>query len=50
MSIEKCDELSELVGSDQIFRYFTGQNGPKGGPHENKFSVFSNSEVNITNS
>ena len=37
-----------MVGFDQILRYFTGQNGPKGGPHENKFWVFSNSEVNIT--
>ena len=37
-----------MVGFDQILRYFTGQNGPKGGPHENEFWVFSNSEVNIT--
>ena len=31
-------------------RYFTDQKGPKGGPHENEFWVFSNSEMSITNS
>ena len=30
-------------------RYFTDQNGPTGGPHENEFRAFSNSEMNITN-
>ena len=29
-------------------RYFTDQNRPKGGPHENGFWVFSNSEMNAT--
>ena len=29
---------------------FTDQNGPKGGPHKNEFYVFSNLEMNITNS
>ena len=28
-------------------RYFEEQNGPKGGPHENEFRIFSNSEMNI---
>ena len=30
-------------------KYFTDQNGPKGGPIENEFWVFSNSEMNVTN-
>ena len=39
------------IGSfGQKLRYFTDQNGPKGGLHENEFWVFSNSEMNITNS
>ena len=29
---------------------FTDQNEPKGEPHENEFWVFSNSEMNVTNS
>ena len=29
--LEKYDELSELVAFDQKLRYFTDQNGPKGG-------------------
>ena len=48
--LEKYDELSELVAFGQKLRYFTDQNGPKGGPHENEFWVFSNSEMNVTNS
>ena len=35
LSREKCDELSETVAFGQKLRYFTDQNGPKGGPHEN---------------
>ena len=35
--LEKYDELSELVAFGQKLRYFTDQNGPKGGPHENEF-------------
>ena len=35
--LEKHDELSELVGFGQKLRYFTAQNGPKWGPHENEF-------------
>ena len=31
-------------------RYFKDQNGSMGGPHENEFWVFSNSEMNITDS
>ena len=30
-------------------RYFTDQNGPKEGPHENEIWVFSYSEMNVTN-
>ena len=40
--------MSESVAFGKKLRYFTDQNGPKGGPHENKFRVFSNSEMNIT--
>ena len=29
--------------------YFTDQNKPKVGPHENESLEFSNSEINITN-
>ena len=35
--LEKYDELSEWVNSGQKLRYFTDQNGPKEGPHENEF-------------
>ena len=31
-------------------RYFTKQNGPKGGPRENEFWLFSNTKMNVTNS
>ena len=31
-------------------RYFTDQNGPKGGPHKNKFWLFSNTKMNVTSS
>ena len=31
-------------------RYFTSQNGPKGGPHENEFWLVSNTKMNVTNS
>ena len=34
---EKYDKLFELVAFNQNLRYFTDQNGPKGGPHENEF-------------
>ena len=30
-------------------RYFTDQNGPKGGPHQNEFRLFSNTKMNVTN-
>ena len=30
--------------------YFTDQNGPKGGAHENEFWLFSNTKINVTNS
>ena len=30
-------------------RYFTDQNGPKRGPYENEFWVFSNTKMNVTN-
>ena len=48
--LEKYDKLSELVALVQKLRYFTDQNGPKGGPQESEFLVFSNSEMNVTNS
>ena len=35
--LEKYDELSKSVAFGQKFRYFTGQNELKGGPHENEF-------------
>ena len=31
-------------------KYFTDQNGPNGGPHQNKFWLFSNKKMNVTNS
>ena len=34
--VEKYEELSELVAFDQKLRYFTDQNGPNGGSHENE--------------
>ena len=38
---KKYDELSESVAFGQKLRYFTDQNGPRGGegrgPHENEF-------------
>ena len=43
-------ELSKLGAFGQKLKYFTGKNGPKSGPHENKFWVLSNSEMNVTNS
>ena len=43
------EELSKSVAFGQKLRHFTDQNGPKGGPHENEFFVFSNSEMNVTN-
>ena len=39
-----------MVDFGQKLTYFTEQNGPEGGPHENEFWVFSNSKKNITNS
>ena len=39
-----------MVVFGQILIYLTDQNGPKEGPLENEFWVFSNSEMNITNS
>ena len=48
--VEKYDELSQSVASGQKLRYFTDQNGPKRGPHENEFWVLSDSEMNVTNS
>ena len=48
--VEKYDELSQSVASGQKLRYFTDQNGPKGGPYENEFWVLSDSEMNVTNS
>ena len=48
--LESCDELSELVAFGQKLRYVTDQKGPKQGPHKNGFWVFSNSEMNITDS
>ena len=44
------DELSKSVAFGQKLSYFTDQNGPIGGPHENDFCVFSNSEMNVTKS
>ena len=35
--LEKHGELSELVAFAQKLRYFTDQNGPKAGTHENRF-------------
>ena len=46
--LEKCAELSESAAFGQNLRYFTDQNGSKGGPYKNEFWVFSNSEMNIT--
>ena len=48
--LEIYDQLSESVAIGQKMRYFTDQNGRKRRPHENGFSVFSNSEMNVTNS
>ena len=47
---KKYDELSKSVAFGKKFGYFTDQNGPKGGAHENEFRVFSDSEMNVTNS
>ena len=44
------DELSESAAFVQKLRYFTDQNGPKGGPHEIEFWVFLNLEMNVTKS
>ena len=33
----RYDELSKLVAFGQKLKYFTDQNGPTGGPHENEF-------------
>ena len=41
--------MSESVAFGQKMRYFTEQNGSNGRPHENKFWLFSNWEVNVTN-
>ena len=41
--------VEKLVAFGQKL-YFTDQNGPKEGPHGNKFWVFSNSEMNVGNS
>ena len=41
---------NRLVAFDQKLRCFTDQNEPKGGPHEMELCVFSNSEINVTNS
>ena len=35
--LEKYNGLSESVAFGQKLRYFTDQNGPKGGLHGNKF-------------
>ena len=45
-----CDELFESVAFCQKLRYLTDQSGPRWGPNENEFRIFSNSEMNITNS
>ena len=37
----------ELVAFGHL--YFTDQNGPNGGPHENEFWEFPKLEMNITN-
>ena len=44
------EELFESVAFGQKLWYFTDQNGPKERPHENESWLFSNSEMNITNS
>ena len=49
-SLEKHDEPSESAAFGLKFRYFTDQNGSKGGSKENEFWVFLNSEMNVTNS
>ena len=38
-----------MVAFGQKLRYFADLNGPKEGPHENEFWLFSYSEMNITN-
>ena len=38
--MEKYDELSELVAYDPKLRYFTDQNGPKGGHMKMNFEYF----------
>ena len=35
--MEKYDELSESVTFGEKLKYFTNQNGSKGGAHENEF-------------
>ena len=37
--LEKYDELSESVAFGEKLWYFTEQNGPKGGPHENEYQI-----------
>ena len=48
--LQKYNGLFESLASGQELIYFTDQNGPKMGPHQNKFGVFSDSEMNVTNS
>ena len=49
-NIDFCDELFESVAFGHKLRYIPDQNGPRWGPHENEFRIFSNSEMNVTNS
>ena len=48
--LKTYDELSKSVTFGEKLRYFTDQNGTMGGPQENEFWVFWNSEMNATNS
>ena len=37
-----------MMGCPKL-RFFTDQNEPKGGPHENEFGLFSNTKMNVIN-
>ena len=52
MYVSRIEQDKTLISqlSPPKFRYFTDQNGPKGGPHENKFWQLSNTKMNIANS
>ena len=46
--LEKYDGLSKSVAFAQNWAVLTDQYGPKGGPLENEFWLFSNTKTNTT--